>query len=141
MASKNLGGKASRIYWGDNNASGDLSVRDVKEDIELSARARLINPRWIKELKNHGFKGAESVSSRVNNLYKWSALTQKVDKWVFDEVVATYIHTEENLSWLRHENPYALEELTPAAFRGPFQRALAGRCRRSGRGPGRSPGD
>ncbi len=112
MASKNLGGKASRIYWGDNNASGDLSVRDVKEDIELSARARLVNPRWIEELKNHGFKGAESVSSRVNNLYKWSALTQKVDKWVFDEVVATYIHTEENLSWLRHENPYALEELT-----------------------------
>ncbi len=112
LASKTLSGKSAPIYWGDANAAGDNSIRDVKEDIEMSARARLINPRWIENQKNHGFKGAESVSSRVNNLFKWSAVTKKVDKWVFDEVVETYIHNPENFEWLKSQNPYALEELT-----------------------------
>lgn len=112
LASKTLSGKTSPIYWGDANASGDNSIRDVKEDIEMSARARLLNARWIETQRTHGFKGAESVSSRVNNLYKWSAVSGKVDKWVFDEVVATYIHDPENFEWLKTRNPYALEELT-----------------------------
>ena len=112
QASKTLGGKSSPIYWGDANTAGDNSIRDVKEDIELSARSRLLNHRWIQNQKDHGFKGAESVSNRVNNLYKWSAVTGKVDKWVFDEVVATYLHNPDNLEWLKSQNPYALEELT-----------------------------
>ncbi len=50
--------------------------------------------------------------SRVNNLFKWSATTHQVEKWVFDSVVETYLRDKENLEWLREQNPYALEEIT-----------------------------
>jgi cobaltochelatase CobN len=112
VAAKAVGGRASRIYWADVNAAGDLSVRDVKEGIETSARARLLNKEWIANQKKHGYKGAGGVSSRVNNLFKWSATTGKVEKWLYDAVVETYIHDMKNLEWLHTENPYALEELT-----------------------------
>jgi cobaltochelatase CobN len=112
VAAKAVGGKATRVYWADVNAAGDLSVRDVKDDIETSARARLLNKEWIANQKKHGYKGTGGVSSRVNNLFKWSATTGKVEKWLYDEVVDTYIHDRENLEWLRNENPYALEELS-----------------------------
>jgi cobaltochelatase CobN len=112
VAAKAIGGKSTKVYWADTNAVGDLSVRDVKDDIEISIKAKLINKEWIKHQKEHGYKGADGVSGRVNNLYKWSATTGKVDKWVFDEVVKTYIQDPENLAWLRKDNPYALEELT-----------------------------
>ena len=112
VAAKATGGKATKIYWADNNAVGDLSVRDLKDDIEVSVKAKLLNEKWLENQKKHGYKGAGGVSSRVNNLYKWSATTRKVDKWVFDGVVETYILNEENLEWLRTSNPYALEELT-----------------------------
>lgn len=112
VAAKALKGKSSPVYVSDVNAVGDLSVRDLKGDLELSVRARLLNPQWIENQKQHGFKGAQSVSSLVNNLYKWSALTQKVGKWVFDNIVETYIENEKNLAWLQNENPYALEEIT-----------------------------
>ncbi len=112
VAAKAVSGKNARIYWADVNTAGDLSVRDLKEDIEISVKAKLLNENWIENQKKHAYKGAGAVSGRVNNLFKWSATTRKVDKWVFDEVVETYIRNEENLAWLRSENPYALEELT-----------------------------
>ena len=112
VAIKAVGGKSVKQYWADNNAENDLSVRNLKEELETSVISRLINKNWIEDMKEHGYKGASGVSGRVNNLFKWSATTQKVDKWVFDEIVETYISNLENLEWLRAENPYALEELT-----------------------------
>lgn len=112
VASKAISGKKSRLYWADVNNAGDLSVRDLKDDINAAVRVKLFNATWIEHQKQHGYKGASGVSSRVNNLFKWSATTQEVEKWVFDGVVETYIRNEENLKWLRENNPYALEEIT-----------------------------
>ena len=112
VAAKAIGGKRTKIYWADTNAAGDLSVRDLKDDIGISVRAKLFNKNWIESQKQHGYKGAGGVSDRVNNLFKWSATTHEVEKWVFDDVVETYIRDEENFKWLRRDNPYALEEVT-----------------------------
>jgi len=112
VAAKAVSGKRAKLYWADTNAQGDLSVRDLKDDIATSVRAKLFNKNWIGNQKNHGYKGAGGVSSRVNNLFKWSATTHQVEKWVFDEVVQTYLRDKENLEWLRQNNPYALEEIT-----------------------------
>ncbi len=112
VAAKAVSGKSAKIYWADVNAAGDLSVRDLKDDIEVSVRAKLLNRDWIEHQKKHAYKGAGGVSGRVNNLFKWSATTGKVDQWIFDAVVETYIENAENLEWLRSQNPYALEELT-----------------------------
>ncbi len=112
VAAKAVSGKRAKLYWSDTNAEGDLSVRDLKDDIEASVRAKLFNTNWIKYQKEHGYKGASGVSSRVNNLYKWSATTHQVEKWVFDSVVETYIRDKENFEWLREKNMYALEEIT-----------------------------
>lgn len=112
VAAKSVSGKRARLYWADTNAVGDLSVRDLKDDLNASVRAKLLNKNWIEHQKKHGYKGAGGVSSRINNLYKWSAVTRQVDKWVFDSVVETYIRDLENLEWLRSSNPYALEEMT-----------------------------
>ncbi|RLB92941.1 MAG: cobaltochelatase subunit CobN [Deltaproteobacteria bacterium] len=112
VAVKAVAGKSARVYWADTNAVGDLSVRDLKDDIEISVKAKLLNKNWIENQKKHGYKGAGGVSGRVNNLFKWSATTGKVEKCVFDKIVETYIRDRENLDWLRTENPYALEELT-----------------------------
>jgi cobaltochelatase CobN len=112
VAAKAVSGKRARLYWADTNAEGDLSVRDLKDDIAASVRTKLFSKNWIKHQREHGHKGAGDVSSRVNNLFKLSATTYEVEKWVFDSVVETYIRDRENLEWLRQNNPYALEEVT-----------------------------
>lgn len=107
-----LGAKSPRLYWGDSLDPDNPDVRDFEEEIDAAARARLFNPRWIGNMKKHGFQGAQAVASRVNNLFKWSATSERVSKAMFDRVCELYIENTENLDWLRQENPYALEELT-----------------------------
>ncbi len=112
VAAKAVSGNRAKLYWADANAEGDLSVRDLKDDLNASVRSKLFNTHWIEQQKQNGYKGAGGVSSCVNNLFKWSATTGEVDKWVFDTVVTTYIQNRENLEWLRRDNPYGLEEMT-----------------------------
>lgn len=109
-ATRALGGRQVKMYWTD--AGSDRNLSDVAEQLQRSAVSRLLNKRWIESMKEHGYQGAMAVSSRVNNLYKWSATSHQVSKDLFDRVVATYILDEQNRSWLMEANPYAMEEIT-----------------------------
>jgi len=111
-ATRALSGKGPKIYWGDSNTPGQTDIRDFKDEIGRSVRAKLLNERWIENQKKHGFQGAQDMASKINNLFKWSATSHEVEKWVFDSVAETYIQNKENLEWLREANPYALEEIT-----------------------------
>ena len=107
-----VGGKPSKCYWGDSTFMEDTPIEDLADTIQRSARTKLLNSAWIAHMRTHGYQGAQSAASRVNNLFKWSATSGEVSKQLFDDVVRTYIMNEENRKWLREENPYALEEIT-----------------------------
>lgn len=111
-ATRALSGKGPKIYWGDSNVPGEAEILDFKDEIARSVRAKLLNERWLEHQKKHGFQGANEVAGKVNNLFKWSATSHEVEKWVFDSVAETYIQNKENLEWLLKANPYALEEIT-----------------------------
>ena len=122
-ATRALSGGNAKLYWTEAGAGAELS--DVKEQLIRSAQTRLLNRAWIKGMKNHGYQGAMAVSSRVNNLFKWSAVSHAVPKTLFDQLMTTYIQNKENHEWLSQENPYAMEEITrrllEAASRGLWQ--------------------
>ena len=107
-----VGGKKSKCYWGDSTFIADDPIEDLADAIQRSVRTKLLNAAWVGHMRTHGYQGAQSAASRVNNLFKWSATSGEVSKQLFDDVVRTYIINEENRRWLREENPYALEEIT-----------------------------
>ena len=111
-ASTALSGRKTKMYWADTTVPGEVDIRDFKEEIERSARSKLLNERWIESMKKHGFQGAQGIAGRINNLFKWSATTKEVETWLFESVVQTYVQNEENREWMRENNPYALEEIT-----------------------------
>jgi len=97
-------------------------VRDAKDEIERAVRAKLLNPKWISEMKKHGYRGASEFSKKILHLYGWSATAKVVDKWVFDEIAKTYALDEDMRRWFEENNVWALEEiarrLLEAAERG-----------------------
>jgi cobaltochelatase CobN len=121
-AASAVGDKSPKLYWGDSSLPADADVGDLSDEINRSARARLLNSAWIEQMRRHGYQGAQNAASRVNNLFKWSATSEQVPKRLFDDVVRTYLADETNRAWLREANPYALEEITrrllEAASRG-----------------------
>lgn len=121
-AAKVLSGKEIRTYYGDTREQGEVAVRDLAGEIQRVARAKLLNPRWIEGMKEHGYKGAGEIGKRVGRVYGWEATTQEVDDGIFDDIARTFLMDEENRKFFEENNPYALEEmarrLIEAAGRG-----------------------
>ena len=122
VAAEALSGKKARLYWMDDPSAGKPQVRDFRESLEASARAKVLNQNWIEAMKKEGFQGAARVMAQVSSLFKWSATTGQVEGRILDALAGKLILDRYNLAWLRQENPYALEEITrrllEAASRG-----------------------
>ncbi len=99
-----------------------VEVRDIRLEIERIVRAKLLNKRWIEEMRKHGYSGASEIFRKILHLYGWVSTTGKVPDWVFTEIARTYVLDEDMRRWFMQENKYALEEiarrLLEAARRG-----------------------
>jgi cobaltochelatase CobN len=83
----------------------------MADEMRRVVRTRLLNPKWIEGMKQHGYKGAQDISKRVGRVYGWEASTQEVDDWIFDDITKTFVLDEEMRRFFEENNPYALEEM------------------------------
>ncbi len=110
-AARLASGHDVKNYYGDTRDQGEVSVRTLTEEIRRIARAKILNPIWIKGMKEHGYKGAGEISSRIGRLYGWQATAKAVDGSVFDDAARTFMMNEENRKFFEENNPWALEEI------------------------------
>ncbi len=111
-AAKQASGKDVRVYFGDTREPQHVEVRDMADEMRRVVRTRLLNPKWIEGMKQHGYKGAQDISKRVGRVYGWEASTQEVDDWIFDDITKTFVLDEEMRRFFEENNPYALEEMS-----------------------------
>ena len=107
-----VGTGSAKMYWGDSSSGKKPAIRTLREEIDESLFAKLLNPDWIEQKKTDGYTGARSVSSMINTLFHWSASSHSVTDEQFDAVWRVYIENDKNREWLNSENIYALEEIT-----------------------------
>ena len=110
-AARVASGHDVKNYYGDTRDQGEVNVRTLTEEIRRIARAKILNPIWIEGMKEHGYKGAGEISSRVGRLYGWQATAKAVDDSVFDDAARTFMMDEENRKFFEENNPWALEEI------------------------------
>jgi cobaltochelatase CobN len=110
-AARNLSGKDVKAYYGDTREPEHVEVRDLSDEIRRVVRTKLLNPKWIEGMKEHGYKGAGDIMKRVGRVYGWEASTGEVDDWVFDDITKTFVLDEVNRKFFEENNPYALEEI------------------------------
>ena len=110
-AAQVVSGAEIRNYYGDTRDQGKVSVRTLNEEVRRVARAKILNPKWIAGMKEHGYKGAAEISKRVGRLYGWQATAKTVDQSIFDDVTRTFLMNEENRQFFQEHNPWAMEEM------------------------------
>lgn len=103
-------GARPRIYLSDSTMPG-ARVRTLEETVDLETRTKTLNPKWYEGMLKHGFSGVAEIEHHVTNTFGWSATTDAVDDWVYDEVAATYLLDEEMLTRLRALNPHSLHSM------------------------------
>lgn len=110
-AAKAMSGKEIKTYHGDTRDPSRPQVVDLADELRRVVRTKLLNPKWIEGMKEHGYKGAGDIAKRVGRVYGWEATTQQVDDWIFDDITKTFVLNQENKQFFEENNPWALEEI------------------------------
>ncbi|MDT7780538.1 MAG: magnesium chelatase subunit [Acidobacteriota bacterium] len=98
------------IYLSDA-LSREARVRSLEEMVRLETRAKTLNPKWYEGMLKHGFRGVAEIESHVTNTFGWSATTDAVDDWVYEEVARTFVLDAEMLGRLSSLNPHSARSL------------------------------
>ncbi len=121
-AVESLSGKAPVSYSASSEDPERPRIRTTAEEMRFLFRIKVLNPRWIEGLKQHGFKGAGDLSRMVDLVFHWDATSDVVSDRMWEELSRTYALSPEMREFFRKYNPAALlnivERLLEAAHRG-----------------------
>ncbi|WP_043526994.1 cobaltochelatase subunit CobN [Litchfieldella xinjiangensis] len=124
-ASRTLTGQAPSIYHGDHANPAQPRIRTLKEELARVIRSRVLNPKWIEAMREHGYKGAFEMAATVDYLFAYDATTDLVADYQYAQVSEALVLNDANQAFLREHNPAALEEmaerLLEAVQRGMWQ--------------------
>lgn len=129
-----LTGKDPAAYIGDNTRPDAVRTRTLSEETTRVFRARVVNPRWMNAMRRHGYKGAFEMAATVDYLFGYDATAGVMADWMYEQLTAEYVLSDENRKFMAESNPWALhgmaERLLEAVDRGmwaePDQATLEG---------------
>jgi magnesium chelatase subunit H len=110
-AAKARGGKPAPIYISDQTR-GEGKVRSLTEQVALETRTRTLNPKWYEGLLAYGYEGVRQIEAHVTNTMGWSATTNQVEPWVYEQISKTFVLDPEMRKRLSELNPAASAKLT-----------------------------
>lgn len=120
-----LTGSAPEAYVGDSTRPDAVRTRTLHEETRRVFRARVVNPRWMQAMRNHGYKGAFEMAATVDYLFGYDATAQVMDDWMYETLTDEYVANPENREFFEQSNPWALhdisERLMEAAERGMWE--------------------
>ncbi|HEY1297507.1 MAG TPA: cobaltochelatase subunit CobN, partial [Chloroflexota bacterium] len=109
---RSLTGSAPRRYFGDSSDPGRVRVRDLKEEALRVFRTRVVNPKWVDRIQQHGYKGALEMAATVDYLFGYDATADLLDDWMYEEVTRTYILDPSLQAFFERSNPWALKDMS-----------------------------
>ncbi|MEL0659513.1 cobaltochelatase subunit CobN [Psychromonas arctica] len=118
-------GKAPAIYHSDHSNPSKPIIRTLKEELNRVIRSRVLNPKWIEGMREHGYKGAFEMGATVDYLFAYDATTDLIADYQYEQVTDTLLFDDVNQQFLKDNNPQIMEEmaerLMEAAQRGLWQ--------------------
>lgn len=117
-----LTGRAPKAWFGDSANPADPRVRSLREEAARVVRSRVLNPKWIDAMADHGYKGAFELAATVDYLFGYDATAEVVEDWMYEKVTESYVADPARREFFRRSNPWALraiaERLLEADQRG-----------------------
>ena len=110
-AVSHLSGQAPAIYHGDHSNPDRPVIRTLKEELNRVLRSRVLNPKWIEAMREHGYKGAFEMSATIDYLFAYDATTNLIDDYQYQSVADSLLFDAENQQFLQDNNPAAMEEM------------------------------
>ncbi|MBC8123588.1 MAG: cobaltochelatase subunit CobN, partial [Gemmatimonadaceae bacterium] len=110
-AVRSLSGRQPVTYFGDHSRPQAPKVRSLHEEVSRVYRARVVNPKWIRGMMRHGYKGAFELSATVDYLFAYDATAQCVEDFMYQGVAESYLFDPEVQQFVRRKNPWVLRDM------------------------------
>lgn len=107
-----LTGDDPKALFGDSSHPDNVDVRELDEEARRVFRSRVVNPKWIDAMQDHGYKGALEMAATVDFLFGYDATANVVDDWMYEDVTETYLLDDNNREFLAEKNPWAIRSMT-----------------------------
>jgi cobaltochelatase CobN len=122
-AVRHLAGTQPTVYHNDHSRPETPRIRPLREEIGRIVRARAVNPKWLKGVMRHGYKGAFEIAATVDYLFAFAATARVVEDHHFDALYDAYLADEAVRDFIARVNPSALREIA-ARFQEAIDRDL-----------------
>ncbi len=122
-AVRSLSGQAPAVYHPDHSRPETPKIRTLEEEIARVVRGRAANPKWLKGVMRHGYKGAFEMAATLDYLFAFAATTGAVKDHHFDALFDAYLGDDQVRRFLLENNPTALKEMA-ARFAEAIDRTL-----------------
>ena len=104
-------GIAPVVYHNDHSDPSTPKIRTLKEELNRVIRSRVLNPKWITAMREHGYKGAFEMAASVDYMFAYDATTNLIDDYQYQNVADALVFDEENQQFMKQHNVHALEEI------------------------------
>lgn len=105
-------GEQPLSMMGDSSDPEAPRLRTVAEEGKFIFRSRVLNPKWLEGLKEHGYRGAQEVSSLFDFAFGWDATSDILDDWMYESMAEKFILDLDTQEWIQENNPDALMKMT-----------------------------
>lgn len=106
-----LSGEQPAVYHGDHSNPAKPVMRTLKQELNRVIRSRVVNPKWISAMQQHGYKGAFEMAASVDYLFAYDATTNLIDDYQYAAVSEAFLLAPDNRAFLNQHNPHALKEM------------------------------
>jgi cobaltochelatase CobN len=107
-----LTGQQPRTYVGDSSRPDAARVRDLREEALRVYRSRVVNPKWLESIKQHGYKGGLELTTTVDYIFGFDATAHVAPDFVYQGLAEHYVLSQHIRNFLAHSNPWALHAIT-----------------------------
>ncbi|NQZ94621.1 MAG: cobaltochelatase subunit CobN [Moritella sp.] len=99
------------VYHNDHSNPAMPKIRTLKEELNRVIRSRVLNPKWIAAMREHGYKGAFEMAASIDYMFAYDATTNLIDDYQYEKVADALIFDQENQAFMQEHNVNALEEM------------------------------
>ncbi|HEX8088669.1 MAG TPA: cobaltochelatase subunit CobN [Blastocatellia bacterium] len=111
-AIRTLARREPMAVLGDSANPETARNRDIHDEARRVFRARVANPKWLRAIQRHGYKGALEMAATVDYLFGYDATAHVVEDWMYQQVAEKYVLDETSREFCERSNPWALREMT-----------------------------
>ncbi|MCH8022390.1 MAG: cobaltochelatase subunit CobN [Thaumarchaeota archaeon] len=106
-----LTGVNPEAYFGDSSNPDLVKVRGLKDEARRVFRTRVLNPKWIKSIMKHGYRGAMELAATIDFMFGYDATANVIDDWMYQQVAQSYLFDEDVKRFLVEKNPWAMKDM------------------------------